>query len=59
MPAYYGGGLKAHNHTTTAGDGGQLNNPSVSGNITVSSDADTALELVTFQQAQVWGLLNS
>lgn len=38
---YYGGQLKAHNHTTAAGDGGVLSNAQINNGLKVSSGALT------------------
>ena len=54
---FYGGILKAHNHTTAAGDGGQLNDLATTGTITETVAADIAAELPRYDQMRLWALL--
>lgn len=50
--AYQGGTIKNHNHTSSAGDGGQLSNLSVSGTLTATGGA------VSLSSTTITGTLN-
>lgn len=46
-----------HNHTSTAGDGGQLSNPTITGVVTVTTEATANLQLATVEHQMAMALL--
>lgn len=55
--AFFDSGFLAnHSHSTTAGDGGQLSNPTIIGVMTEDGPATSAKNVPTLQQAQMLAL---
>lgn len=51
------GVITPHNHSSTAGDGGQLSNPTITGVVTVTAEPSANLQLSTLEVAAGLSLL--
>jgi hypothetical protein len=57
MAGYFGPPLSNHQHTTSPGDGSQLLNPTFAGQVNVTAEPATNLQLATTEWAALMALL--